>query len=117
MEMTGKKIQIPPRLGGGDVVMREISTGEHEDRLKKTAGLADAAWVDHLSDQVCAAIVTFRGKPLPVGSEREAWWRSNGSALRAFLIGCHKHINATSDKEIEDFFAAAEAVAVPPTIR
>jgi len=115
--MSQKRIQIPPRLGGGDFVMREISCGEHEDALKRSAGGDDSAWVDRQAEQVCASLAEWRGKALPVGSDREAWWRANGAAMRQFLLGCYNKMNTTSDKEIEDFFGAAEVVAAPPTTR
>ncbi len=115
--MSSSKIMIPPRMGGGDFVMREISAGEYEDRLKAGVGGADTAWVDRQAEAVCSAIATFRGKTLEKGSAGEAWWRSNSAALRQFLIGCYNKINAASDKEIEDFFAEAEAVPDLPTTR
>lgn len=115
--MSAKRIQIPPRLGGGDFVMRQISTGEHEDRLKRNVGGNDSSWVDHQAEQVCDSIAAFKGKPLPTASEREAWWRAHPAALRQFLLGCYNKLNTSNDKEIADFFDAAEEVAESSTTR
>lgn len=112
-----KRIPIPPRLGAGDVVMREITAGEYEDRLRRGVGGSESAWIDRQAEQVCSTIVMFRGKPLGSALEAEAWWRANSAALRQFLIGCYNKLNTASDKEIEDFFAAAEEVAAPSTTR
>lgn len=101
-----KRIMIPPRMGGGDVVMREMTCGEYEEQLLATA---DAKWTERVYEQVCGAIVTFRGKPLPAGEAREAWWRALSLPLRQFLVGVHARLNSTADKEIEDFFEAAES--------
>lgn len=113
MSATAKKIQIPPRLGGGDVVMRPIKTGEIDDSLSShpfVKGKEAAAMVGHQVDMLHATIVTFRGKGLPVGIEREAWWRGLDGGLRAFLVGLYNKMNAVDDEEIASFFDAAETV-------
>jgi len=107
-----KRIPIPPRLGGGDVVMRVLTTGEYEDRLKSHAGAksVSAGFVDIQAELVMASTVAFQGKPLPVGAEREEWWRALDMPLRQFMAACYNKLNTVADQEIEDFFGAAETV-------
>lgn len=97
------RIPIPPRLGGGDVVMREISVGDYEDALR-----ASSDGIEATANTVMASIVKFRGKPLPVGAEREAWWRANSVSLRNLLIEYHSRIHALKEEDKAGFFEAAE---------
>lgn len=105
--MSQTLIQFPPSVGGGDVVMCVLTTGKYEDILKATA---KAPYTETLAELVQASIVTFRGKPLPVGGDREAWWRELDVRLRACIIAYYKRLNEVDSEEIDSFFAAAERV-------
>lgn len=108
--MSQTRILIPPSIGGGDVVMRTLTTGEYEDCLKATA---KAGYTETQAEMVQAAIVTFRGSALLAGAEKEAWWRGLDVRLRSCLIAYYKRLNEADAEEIESFFAAAERVKTP----
>lgn len=99
-----KRIGLPPALGGGDFVMKTLTIGEYEDRLKAHAA---AGLVDTQSELIMSAVVAFRGRPLPAGTDREAWWRSQPLPIRQMLRACYERLNTIDDKEINSFFDAA----------
>lgn len=85
--------------------MKTLTTGPYEDIA--------ALGLGHIATQaelIYAALVTFRGKTLPTGSEREAWWRDMDLRLRQYLIYCYNSIHSANTKEMEDFFSKAETM-------
>lgn len=106
------EVPIPPALGGGDFVMRELTGGEYEDGLKRAArgakGDAGEALLDLQSEQVMLSLVKWHGKPVPsAGAAREEWWRSRTARQIAFLKGIFDKLHFVPEKEIADFFEEA----------
>ena len=110
--MTQKTFTIPPYLGGGNVVVKELTAGEVEDILraesttKKTVGLADGNAL--MSALVRKSIVEFRGKPFPNGTEGEIEWRRLPIKLKNLLQVAYEHLNNVSDDESSDFLSSAQ---------
>jgi hypothetical protein len=116
----GKRINIPPSLGGGDFVIRELLAGEFEDALKAQGeapkGKEFSAIVDTQAHLCLLSLVEWRGKPVPKGgAEGDAFWRGLTAAQRTFLIGIHERMNQVRPEEIDAYFAGGVPVATPTT--
>lgn len=98
---------LAPKFGGGDFVMHKLSCGEYEKVLENVSN--KASQVEVTSELVMASISKWRGKPLPVGADREEWWRALPLDVRTLTIAAYNQIHAVSEKDLADFFAAAEA--------
>ena len=104
---------IPPRLGGGTVVMRELLGGEFEDSVKAQAtapkGQELDAVVDAQSSIVLLTLEEFRGEVPPRGGIKGAeFWRSLTAGVRSYLIGLHDRLNTCKVEEVDSFFAAGK---------
>ena len=113
------EVDMPASLGGGSFAMRELSAGEYEDELKRSArnagnttsaGKAAEAVLDMQADEIMLALETWHGKPVPkAGSEKEAFWRERTTRQREFLVGIFNKLHTVPAEEIGDFFEAAVA--------
>jgi hypothetical protein len=122
------EVDIPPSIGGGTLVMRELTAGEFEDQLKsstrlvgKTQGDASVAMIDMQCDQCMLALVMWRGTSVPtIGAAKEAFWRALSVRERGYLVGIFEKLHNVPEEEINGFFAAAmEArmgTAKPPRV-
>ena len=95
--------KLPPSLGGGDFVLREltIDTLEHiQDRVLWVAGRDDAKLMqasrDAQKEQLFRAIVSWQGEPV---AAPELWWRERTSKERACVHKAYAHIHTLSDDE------------------
>ena len=109
------EVDMPPAIGGGSFVMRELTTGEYEDAPKRAtrgtkAGQSSDALVDLQADQIVASLTLWKGKLVPhAGSEKEAFWRELTTRQRHFVVGIFDKLHSVPEQEIGDFFEAAVA--------
>lgn len=109
------EVEIPPALGGGSFVMRELTAGEYEDGLKRATRVkgdaaADAV-IDLQADQAVAALTSWKGSTVPKsGTDKEVFWRALTTRQRAFVCGVFDKLHSVPEQEIGDFFEAALAV-------
>lgn len=111
MEWTWK---LPPSLGGGDFVMRELTVAQIEqiqDAALMAAGVDEKKLVvagkAARQDCILAALVSWKGKPL---AEPEAWWRGLSAKELALLSRAYEKIHSLSKDEEAYFDASLEAV-------
>jgi hypothetical protein len=110
------EVNMPPALGGGTFVMRELTAGEYEDMLRRgtrgvTGAAASEALIELQSEQIMTALVTFKGKPVPkAGHEREEFWRGLGARQSSFLKSIFDKLHFVPEQDVEDFFQEAVTV-------
>ena len=104
---------LPKSLGGGDFVMRELTVGQTEDVLR---GQGKGPSIGATGDLVMAALVSFRGGPIPKGAEAEEWWRKQPARVGACLSQAYAKLHATTDEEDADFFGSMSASHEPPKV-
>lgn len=113
MEWTWK---LPPSLGGGDFVMRELTVAQIEqiqDRAVSAAAGDEKKLVQAgkaaRKDMLMAALVSWKGKPV---TEPEAWYHSLRTKELALVERAYHQIHALT-KEEEAYFAESLEVGKP----
>lgn len=108
------KFTIPPKLGGGDVVMKRLLVGDLEDILaREMAGSKEVGAAMFMKSQtasVCAAIVSFRGVAWPKGIEAEKLWRGLTPQVKNLLIKGYQALHDLADEDEADFLATMAPV-------
>jgi hypothetical protein len=102
---------IPKALGGGDLVMRELTVGEIKDTMKAAGS---ASQLDVVEDLVRASLYSLRGKLCRPGTEGEAEYRALPPKLGTFITQAYTKIHSTTDAEDAAFFASATTSKEPP---
>lgn len=101
------KFTVPLKLGGGDVVMRQMDVGQLDDILaREMAASKDAgamAFVKSQTASVQAGIVSFRGDPWPTGTEGEKRWRQLDPKVKALFIRAYNALHTLEESDGEDF--------------
>lgn len=84
---------------GGDVVFRDITTGEFVDLIENPA------------DRALASVHSFRGTLLPTGAAREEWWRAlPGGVVRLFKESSKRFNESSMDDTVRAVFERESAV-------
>lgn len=108
--------RLPSTLGGGDVVLRELTAGEQDDIMRAAmARKGDAAGLAVLEASVIRSLVSIKGALVPPGVEGEALYRSLRPKVRQLIIDAYSAIHNPNDDEKSDFLGSLVASATPPT--
>lgn len=89
MPETFHTFTLPPRFGGGDFVLRELSVGDFLDCDPK--------------DRIATALYSYRGELVPAGAEREAFIRGLPGSVGYMLSKAVQQVHSPSEVMNEAF--------------
>lgn len=107
--------RLPKSVGGGDVVLRELTVGEQDDIMRLQAAKSSSSGVDLLEASVMRSFVSFRGATVPKGLEGETFYRQLRPKVRQLIADAYGKVHNPTDDETAGFLESLEACATPPT--
>lgn len=109
--MSGRQFTFPPKIGGGNVVMRQMLVGELDDILEAEMARVGASgglgFARAQSACIQACIVSFRGEPWPRGTDGEKKWRSLTPQVKTCLSMAYNEMHTLNEADGADFLKTA----------
>lgn len=112
--------RFPSSLGGGDVVLRELTAGEISDMLHAASAAstgAESASAGMKAHEACIArsVYSIRGQAFPPGLQGEETIRKLRPKERQLIADAYRKIHSPDESESADFLGSIATSPTPPT--